>query len=189
MTTRLITPTLVEPVSLVEAKAHLRVTHSAEDALIGMLISAARGQCEHILERSTMTQVWELVLNSFPSSDDIKLQYPPIVSISSVKYISAANGNEVTLATNQYSLDKDSEPGWLMPVESWPETEAVANAVRIRYTAGYADAASVPAQIKVWILLAVAFWYKNREGGTTDVQAFTLPHDFYAGLLDAYRIY
>lgn len=191
MTTRLITAPATEPVTLVEAKLHLRVDDAADDSLINTLITSAREQCEHILGRSIMPQTWELVLNSFPADNsDIELLYPSIISITSVKYIDALTANEVTLAANQYVLDKDAEPGWLMPASgiTWPDTLDVTNAVRIRYTAGYADAASVPAGIKNWIKLAVGVWYRNREAGVEAAIA-TLPHDFFSGLLDRYRIW
>lgn len=187
MTTRLIIEPAVEPVTLAEAKLHCRVDHADEDTLISMLISVAREQCEHILGRSIAMQTWETVLDLFPQYNDIELFNPPIVEITSVKYIDEATGQETTLNANQYVLDKDSEPGWLMPAAgiTWPATADVANAVRVRYTAGYA---SVPKAIKHWILLAVGEWYKSREA-MVDNTKMQLPHDFNAGLLDRYRVW
>lgn len=190
MTTRLITPPSSEPVTLAEAKLHLRVDHDAEDALISALIASARAQCEHILGRSIMPQTWETVLDDFPVNNDIELLNPNVISITSIKYIDALTANETTLAVNQYALDKDSEPGWVMPASgaSWPATLPVANAVRVRYEAGYADAASVPEPIKSWIKLVVGSWYKNRETAGENAQT-ALPRELTDGLLDRYRIW
>jgi uncharacterized phiE125 gp8 family phage protein len=188
MTTRLITGPSVEPVTLAEAKLQCRVDDATDDTLITSLIKAARAQCEHILQRSLITQTWENVLDSFPC-DGIKLVYPTIISITSVKYIDANTATEVTLASNQYSLDKDSEPGWLLPAVgvSWPNTLDTANAVRVRYTAGYgADASFVPDGIANWIKLAVCKMYERDCAGDSN---YKLPGDFYSGLLDRYRIW
>jgi len=43
---KVITPP-TEPVTLAEARLHLRVTDTAEDALIGVWITAAREVCEY----------------------------------------------------------------------------------------------------------------------------------------------
>lgn len=188
MTTRLITAPATEPVTLAEAKLQCRIDDATDDALITSLIIAAREQCEHILQRALITQTWENVLDGFPSDNDIELLNPPIIAITSIKYIDAATANEVTLASNQYSLDKDSEPGWVMPAYgvTWPATLDIANAVRVRYTAGYGAAADVPAAIKNWILLAV----KELYDGCGDGQEYgKLPNDFCSGMLDRYRIW
>ncbi|MFM0326088.1 head-tail connector protein [Caballeronia glebae] len=55
-----------EPVSLEEAKLHLRVIDSSEDTLISMLISAARAHAENICRRVFVTQKFDLYLDAFP---------------------------------------------------------------------------------------------------------------------------
>lgn len=188
MTTRLITAPATEPVTLADAKLQCRVDDATDDTLITSLIIAAREQCEHILQRALITQTWEKVLDAFPEDNDIELLNPPILAITSIKYIDAVTANEVTLVSNQYSLDKDSEPGWVMPAYgvTWPTALDIANAVRVRYTAGYGAAADVPAAIKNWILLAV----KELYDGCGDGQEYgKLPNDFCSGMLDRYRIW
>lgn len=188
MTTRLITAPATEPVTLAEAKLQCRIDDATDDALITSLITAAREQCEHILQRSLITQTWEKVLDAFPCDEDIELLNPSIIAITSIKYIDKTTALEVTLASNQYSLDKDSEPGWVMPATgiTWPATLDIANAVRVRYTAGYGDATTVPAGIKNWILLAVKELY---DGCSTGNDNKKLPNDFLSGMLDRYRIW
>ncbi len=188
MALKLITPPSAEPVALAEAKVVLRIDHTDEDLLIQGLITAARETCEHILGRAIMTQTWELVLDDFPCGNDIELAHPPVQSITSVKYIDAITGNLTTLSNTQYTLDSDSEPCFVVPARgvSWPATDNVANALRVRYVAGYVDADSVPQSIKTWILLAVKFMQENCPAGA---DASSLPHDFYGGFLDRYRIW
>lgn len=201
MTTRLITAPTTEPVTLAEVKLHLHVDGNDEDTLINALISGAREQCEHILGRSIMPQTWEKTLDDFPLNDGIELLNPSIISVTSIKYFDelialdpefpdVLTPHEATLASNKYVLDKDSEPGWVMPAYGvvWPATLPVSNAVRVRYVAGYADAASVPTSIKNWIKLAVSTWFKTREAGV-ESSITTLPHDFFAGMLDRHRIW
>lgn len=55
-----------EPVSLAEAKLHLRVDFTDDDALITSLIAAARMAAENICRRAFVTQKWELTLDGFP---------------------------------------------------------------------------------------------------------------------------
>lgn len=183
----IITAPTVEPVTLAEAKLHCKVDGTDDDTLLTALIVAARQQAEHRLGRALCTQTLEKVLDTFP--DDIKLPMPPAKTIVSVKYLDTA-GVEQTLASNTYSLDKDSEPGWLTPAYglSWPDTYAVPNAVRVRYTCGYGAAADVPPSIKAWMLMAVGTLYGQREAIIIGVSAGEVPRDFFAGLLDPYWV-
>lgn len=178
MAIRLITPPTVEPVTLARAKEHLRVDHSTDDDLIQAMIEGARQFAEKFTARAFITQTWELVIDEFPVNE-ILLPLPPLQSIESIKYDDAA-GVEQTLAASEYSVDDASEPGWVLPVGSWPTVFDGINSVRIRFVAGYDPgtdspidlAANVPASLKSGILLHVGSLYAQRESfvvGTTVV--------------------
>lgn len=187
MSLKLITPPALEPVTLAEAKLHLRVSGTAEDTLITALIVAARQHAEHITERAFITQTWELALDAFPAAE-IRLPRPALLTIVSVKYDDAA-AVEQTISGSGYTLDTHAQPGWLLPAynTTWPTTLAAANAVRIRYTAGYGPAAAdVPAGIKAWMLLRIGALYRNREELADGRQAVP---SFVDRLLDPYRIW
>jgi uncharacterized phiE125 gp8 family phage protein len=174
-----------EPISLAEAKLHLRVDGSDEDALITALVKAVRQACEAECRRTLIDTTWELVLDAF--SEALELHNPRILSVTSVKYIDLA-GAEQTLDPVDYVLDKDSEPGWLVPAygKRWPDTREQINAVRVRYHAGYGTQASdVPQVLKQWMLLHLSHYYKNRE--STFAGTITqLP--FAGSLLDGHRV-
>ena len=54
----LVTAPTEEPVSLAEAKLHLRVDYTNDDVLIGALITAARQHAENDTRRALVTQTW-----------------------------------------------------------------------------------------------------------------------------------
>jgi len=176
----------VEPVSTAEAKAHLRVTSATDDALIGTLITAARQSAENRLRRSLLPQTWELTLDEFP--DAIKLVYPPLIGVTTLKYLEPVAGVSTTLNALSYTVDDKSEPGWIVPSygHTWPDIYDAINAVEVTYTAGYATAADVPQAIKSWILLHVGNLYENREATVPGISMTELP--FADALLDGYRV-
>ncbi|HLO63163.1 MAG TPA: head-tail connector protein [Azonexus sp.] len=176
-----------EPVSLGEAKYHCRVDGTDDDLLIGALIAAARELAEHETGRALCTQTRELVLDVFPEA--FVLRGAPVQSLTSVTYLDVA-GVERTLNPADTLLDKDNEPGYLVPAygKGWPDTFPVPNAVRVRYVCGYGAAAAVPVAIKQWMLLAIGAMYANRESIGNNLQA-ALPDRFWHRLLDPYRIY
>lgn len=169
MALRLISPPTSLAVSLDEAKAHLRVDHNDDNALllfyIGQAIAHVDGK-DGMLGRALVDQTWELVLDAFPVNE-IKIPLPPLISVTSIKYDDVA-GNEFTLSPSLYTVDNVKEPGWVLPDGSWPGTFAGVNSVRIRYRAGFLDTGSppitkVPDDIKQAILLMVGTAYAQRE--------------------------
>lgn len=75
-----------EPITLEEAKSHLRVDIEDDDNLILNLITAARQKAESILKRALITQTWIYYPDDFPDKDYIELPMPPLQSVSSVTY-------------------------------------------------------------------------------------------------------
>lgn len=186
MPVKLITAPTDEPLTLTEAKAHMRFTASSEDTLITALIGVARGLCESETGRAMMAQTWELSLDNF--ADEMWLDHPPVVSITSVKYTDV-DGIEQTLASTEYVLDTASESRARVVLavdKTWPDVYTGINNVRIRYVAGYANAAAVPKQLKQWMLLQIGHWFKNRE--SVNVGNITSKLDYVDNLLDGYRI-
>jgi len=165
MTLTLITAPTAEPIEAEEARKHLRLDLTLEDALLDGLIVVARRKVEELTARALMTQTWDLRLDSFPTTIYVPLS-PLDVSapITSIKYIDTA-GTEQELAAAKYTVDRYSEPGRIVPAygESWPSTRGVLNAVTVRFKVGYGDADDVPEPIKLAIKQLVAHWYENRE--------------------------
>jgi uncharacterized phiE125 gp8 family phage protein len=161
-----------EPITLIEARLHLRLDATGspashpDDALVTSLIKAARQHIDGkdgLLSRALITQTWELQLDGFPVNE-IRLALPPLQSVSSVKYDDTA-GVEQTVATANYAVDAVTPPGWVIPITgfSWPATMETPNAVRIRFVAGYGNAAAVPEPIKAAMKLLIGHLYENRE--------------------------
>lgn len=69
MPVRLLTPPVVEPVTVAEAKTHLRLEETADDAYVNGLITTARQWAEKVCWRGFVSQVYELVLPGFRGED------------------------------------------------------------------------------------------------------------------------
>lgn len=155
-------PPGVEPVTLAEAKAQLRVVHSSEDELIQGYIATARNYVENKTWRQLMRATLRLDLDRFPSDRWIYLPRPRLVSVSSIEYLSG--GEWATLAAERYVVDATSEPGRVrVDASGWPTVDDELAAVRITYLCGWL-VGDVPPQLKTAISLLVSGYYYNREG-------------------------
>lgn len=158
-----------EPVSLVEAKDHLRVDQPDEDALIGALTTAAREFFEDETGRQLAAATYVLTLDRFPYNryDPIELPRPPLRSVTSIVYRDSS-GAEQTWPVAEYVVKAQdgpmAQPGRVFPAadHTWPSTQSVPGAVSITYEAGYADGA-VPESLRASLLLILGDLYANRE--------------------------
>lgn len=174
-----------EPVTLSQAKVHLRVVATDEDDYITALIVAARTACEDRLGRSLITSGWTLTLDSFPSA--IVLERGPVIGVTSISYLDA-DGTTQLLNASAYLVDTTHDIGRIVPAYglAWPATRRQINAVTVVYTAGYGVAAAVPMPIVQWILLAIGDMYERRE---RSAEKPAVTQNFADSLLDAYKIW
>lgn len=166
-----------EPVTLSEAKSHLRIDDTSEDTLITALISAARQVCENITRRAFVTQTYRLYINNFPFSRRIVLPRAKLQSVTHIKYYDV-NGNLQTLSDTNYYVDTYSEPGevYLKDEFTWPIVQSGRiNAVEIEYVVGYGVAANVPEAIKSAIKIYIAHLFEHREPIITGTSQSNVP--------------
>lgn len=171
-----ITDASVEPLSLAEARHHLRVDHSVDDAEISAMVTAARQSAESYTRRAFIEQTWKLTLDRFPCWE-IMLPRPRLQSIEEITYIDS-QGAEQTLSPSLYRAALLSEPGRLTPAynQSWPSTREITDAVTIEFIAGYGStAAEVPAPIVQAIKLMLGLYYTNRSSVAIGTIAAEIP--------------
>jgi uncharacterized phiE125 gp8 family phage protein len=170
------TPPAVEPVTLAEAKAHLRVDTSDDDTYIGTLITAAREWCEQYLDRTLVHTQWVMRFDKFPDSgiEPVELPRPPMVASGTATAVTVTFTQEAgptsTYSTAEYRVDRNATPGAILPIygSTWTPHRQDDNAISVTWWAGYgATGASVPAAIRHAILMLVGHWYEFRTSVLT----------------------
>lgn len=178
-----------EPISTDEAKTHLRVTHSDDDAYIDALIAAARVSAENFCSRAFINQTW---VSTFSEIDNerLRLPRPPLVSITSVQYRDG-DGTLQTASSSTYEANTDAQPG-VVKFDTIPAYDAsYENPLRVTYVAGYgANASDVPAAITHAIKLLVGHFYNHRSSivNAREFDPEEMPHGV-KHLLTPYRFY
>ena len=159
MSLKLVTAPEQEPITLTEAKDHLRVDTEDDDSVISGLILAARQWAEEYTGRQLATATLDWFIDGFCQQFSVPL--PPLQSVTSIKYLDTA-GVEQTLSASTYRVDAVSEPGRvaLDYGKAWPCTYPVINAVTVRFMAGYA---AVPEPIRQALLLLIGELYDQRQ--------------------------
>jgi len=168
----LVTAPTVEPLSLVEAKVHLRVDDAYSDTYINTLIVAARKHIENVTRRRLVQQTWDYTLAEFPTGD-ICLPIQPVSSITSVNYI---NGSGVSTPFTSFTLISDGPRSRVVLDynQSWPTARVHGNAVTVRFVAGYEPTTdspqdltgNIPGDIKSAMKLIIGDLFENRESST-----------------------
>jgi uncharacterized phiE125 gp8 family phage protein len=200
MPLQLITPPTVEPLSLPEAKLHLRVDIDDDDLLIGALASAARDYAEGETRKQMVSARWKQILDSFPGPSMIGIPYgrpytlpghaiylqrAPVIRVVSIQYLDMA-GVVQTMPETDYTVDYSSEPVRITPVfgQIWPIPLPQIGAVWVNFDAGYAapvafDATASTITVKGWVPLGVGDTARLSNGGGALPAPLTANTDYY----------
>ena len=175
-----------EPVTREEAKAHARVDGASEDARIDALITAARSEIENRTGRALMAQSWRIVRDQVPRGGVVRLAPAPVMSVDAVT-LYGADGTPQVASADEYEVDLLSSPGRLRLKSGRAWGVRSMNGLEIDITAGYGDAADVPAPLKQAILMLVAYWFEQREAASAGAVAGSVANGV-AALVAPYRM-
>lgn len=189
MSVKVITPAATYPVTLAQARTHLRITpygdplaHPDDDYISTFLIPSATAWVEQYIDRALITQTVELAINEF--TERVYLPLGNVQSVTTVKAL--VDGVETTVSTDVYGLNDYSQSAYLYlkNEQVWPDIDSVDNAVKVRYVVGYL---SVPAPIISAIYLLIGHLYENRQQNVSGVSLTELPMGI-CTLLQTYRL-
>ena len=170
-------PTLI-PVSVAEAKTHLRIDSSftADDTYIETLISVATLAAENYTNLAIMEQSWYLYLDDFPDYFNLLKGTLRALTVNSITYSDENNASQ-TLHASNYFGDGNIKPAriYFAPDATIPSTYDKPNAVVVDFTLGYGGASLVPAPIKQAILLTIGRYYEIRQDVVTGTIATSIP--------------
>jgi uncharacterized phiE125 gp8 family phage protein len=153
----------VEPISLAEMKAYLRVDEDdgAQDDLISGLIKAARLTIEAASRRILIEQRWRVVLDRWPRDGTVLLPLAPLIAVDAIR-ITDASGAVTELPEDGFEADGLSDPPRIV-IQEAPEPGRLRNGISIELRAGYGSSAeAVPATLRLAIRILVAHWFENR---------------------------
>ncbi|MGK7653154.1 head-tail connector protein [Roseovarius sp. B08] len=97
------------------------------------------------------------------TSDVLSLPFQRVTAVDSVEYTDA-QGVAQTMPAEDYVLTKRGRRFCLVPMPGkyWPGVGTAPDAVRITFTAGFADVGAVPDDIKAAARLLIGHFYENR---------------------------
>ncbi len=155
-----VTPPLVEPVTIADAKSFARIEYPDDDGMIAGLISAAREYVETATARTIAPRVRTVYFQGFltsggyfnrfirsigpnpwwlPTAQGImQIRQPPLQGLMNVQYVDPSSGSLLEILSSQLVISTGT-PGRVMPTYGavWPLARPQIDAVQFTFVAGY----------------------------------------------------
>lgn len=152
---------VLEPVSLAEAKAWLKVDGSDEDDLIRALTVAARLSVEAEIGEVLIGQTWRLIGDVWPGGEFIPVRVGRLLGVVGARVYSA-QGVPTPIAPATIAIYPERDPPVIAPSER-PAPGRPRSGIEIDLRLGYGEAASaVPETLRLAIRRLTALWFEKR---------------------------
>jgi len=177
----------VEPVLSSEARDHLHLTETSEDAEVSMLYAAAREHLEEYTGRRIIARKVRQTYDRFPRGKVLLLAESPLLATSTGKpapvvryFLANSTGSTGTvLESTRYVLRRDSDPPAIVLKRDgeFPTAELRnAEAVQVDYWAGHSTSSTgAPKWARAAVNLIGAHWFANREAVVQGTVAAEVP--------------
>src|SRR6185437_7391260 len=186
MSSILLTAPAIEPLTLAEAKAFLRVETNDDDDVIGALIAGSRIHVEAQTRRALITQSWRISIDVWPDNGRRTIVPAPLQTLTAARvYDFEGLAHDVDLQA--FVLDKGAS---VLAFAPWavPAPGRISAGIELDLTVGYGTAAAdVPEALRQAVRLLVAHWYENRGVVAAGPNYSPLPQSV-AALIAPYRM-
>ncbi len=165
------TPPAIEPVSIADAKAHLRLETNADDLVVAALIVAARQQIETSLQVCLIARTFALFLDAWPEPNvPVTVPVAPVVDLIAVRSF-APDDISTTLELANFEFDP-GPPARIARrggIGTFGRLRRM-NAIEFTFAAGFGPSQSdIPQSIRQAVLHRVTQLYEHRGSSTEGV--------------------
>ena len=186
-------------ISTADMKSFLRVTDSADDAIIAAYVATATEMVKQYTRRAILTETFVFKSDGFAAvdaddrllslgpgfhtasvpyvlggGDTFDLPFSPLQSVTSITTYNRDNTSAV-YSSSKYGVDLQSGRVYLNEGEVWPSNLRAQDAVAVEYVAGYGSG-SIPEPILQAIRLYVSQMYDGCEGMTDEARRLLAPY-------------
>lgn len=159
------------PLSLADAKAHIRVDYDDDDALITSLAAAACNAIAEDVGRVLTAETWTVAVPR--QNGDLILPVRPVRSITNIAYFDRDDAPQTATVSDFYLFAHPDRPV-VRPKDGkqWPDARERDDAITLTLSVGLT---AVPDELLAAAKLLLGHWYEHREAVATGQTPAELP--------------